>query len=128
VGGIHALVEERSRTGDQQLDRILDPGHARRDRRDDLGLHLLVDRAEERALVGEVVVQRAARELRAVDDLLGADAGVAALGEQLTGDAHELRARRLRSLGLAALRLHPRDNLALPVDIHAACRLHTVCR
>jgi hypothetical protein len=57
--------------------------------------------AKEVALVREVVVERPAGDLGASDDLLCADPGIAALGEQLERRLHEGIAGRLR-LGLAA--------------------------
>ena len=63
----------------------------------------LEDRREEALLAIEVVVQRAARDARGADDLLGADRGVAALREQRARGADERGARRLAPLGLGAL-------------------------
>ena len=57
-----------------------------------LGLDLLEDRGEQLALVGELVVERAARDAGRAHDLLGADAGVPALGEERPGGGD--RARR----------------------------------
>ena len=52
-------------------------------------LELLVDGPEQVALVGEVVVERATGDPGTGDDLLGADAGVATLSEQVAADAQE---------------------------------------
>ena len=73
---------------------------------------LRVDGAEEVALVGEVVVERAAGDVRAAHDLLGPDVRVPARGEQLARDAQQLGPRG--------------DSLLLPW--HTACMLgHTIC-
>ncbi len=53
-------------------------------------------RAEEVALVLEVVVERPARDGGSLHDLLGADGGVAASGEQLAGGGEQRGARALR--------------------------------
>ena len=58
----------------------------------------------------EVVVEGAAGHARPLDDLLGADARVPALGEQLTRRRDERRARRLRLSRL---------------DFHTTCMLST---
>ena len=75
-----------------------------------LGLDLLEDRREQLALVGELVVERAARDAGRAHDLLGADAGVAALGEQRPGGGHERGAGGLGSLGVL-----------VSLDIHTVC-------
>jgi hypothetical protein len=51
---------------------------------------------EEVTLVGEVVVESPAGQLRAGDDLLGAHPGIAALGEGLESGADQGVASRLR--------------------------------
>ena len=48
----------------------------------ELGLDPFVDGLEELALAVEVVVERTAGDAGRADDLLGADPGVAALGEE----------------------------------------------
>jgi hypothetical protein len=130
-GGVGAGVEEGAHAGDDQLPRILDPGDARADVGHQSPLELLVDGAEEVALVGEVVVEGAPGDTGTGDDLLGADAGKAALGEELTADPQKrvaggVSARRASPLGLRgrplALRAAP-----LPPG-HTVCMLrHTTC-
>ena len=58
-------------------------------------LQLLVDGPEEVALVGEVVIEGAARDTRPGHDLLGADRREAALREQLAAGAQEGDASRV---------------------------------
>ena len=82
----------------------------------DLALDLLVDGREQLPLAVEVVVERPAGHPGRADDLLGADRGVAALGEQ--------RAARRRSAPPAC----SRDRSAwVLLDIHTACMLETYC-
>ena len=63
----------------------------------ELDLDLLVDRLEELALAVEVVVEGAAGDAGGADDLLGADAGVAALGEERPGGGDQGRRASPRS-------------------------------
>src|SRR4030095_3913637 len=78
------------------------------DRLADLGqqLHLLGDehRAEEVALVAEVVIERAARHARLSHDLLGAHARVPARAEELAAGGDQGAPRGLRALGLCGHR------------------------
>jgi hypothetical protein len=67
----------------------------------ELGLELLEDRREELGLPVELVVERAARDPRGADDLLGADGAEAALREERAGRADEGGARCLRACGVA---------------------------
>ncbi len=107
-GGVGAGVEEAAHARDQQLERIRDVSriHVGGDRGHHLGLELLVDRAEQVALVLEVVIERAAGHLCAAHDLLGADRGVSTFGEQRPRGGQERGARRLRSPSPLAARLH----------------------
>src|SRR5204862_6306157 len=61
-------------------------------------LDLLDDRLEEVALVAKVVIEGAARDARAANDLLGRDVVVAVPREELARDPEELRARDPRLL------------------------------
>src|SRR4051794_33162171 len=76
---------------------------------DHLLLEVLQDGAEQVALVGELVVERPPCDTGASDDLLGADAGVAALAEQLAPCLHQCGTCGLGPLDLGSL------------DIHAVC-------
>ena len=88
-GRVGAGVEEGAHAGHHQLPRVVDAADAGADVGDQRLLELLVDGAEEVALVGEVVVERAAGDAGPGHDLLGADARVAALGEQLAAGAQQ---------------------------------------
>src|SRR3712207_9190042 len=59
------------------------------------------DHPEQRLLVGEVVVHRAAGHAGSLDDGFPAGGGVAVSSEELAGGFHERAARRRRALGLA---------------------------
>ena len=72
----------------------------------DLRLDLLEDRGEQVLLAGELVVERAAGHPGGPGDLVGADRGVALLGEQRTRGGDERRSGRSPSVGLGALAFH----------------------
>jgi hypothetical protein len=97
--GLETGVEEHRCAAPKQLDRVAAAdagGHTFRQ----LQLDLLVDSAEELVLAAEMVVESAARDARALDDLLGADTRVTTLGEQLAGRGEQRRACRLAVLDL----------------------------
>ena len=75
-----------------------------------LGLDLLEDRREQLALVGELVVERAARDAGRAHDLLGADACEPALGEEGPGGGDQRGAGGLGAFGVL-----------VPLDIHTVC-------
>jgi hypothetical protein len=106
-GGILADVQEQPDPNPERLDRILGAGFRglRHDVVRDLALHLAEDRAEEVALVAEVVVEGAAGDARTLDELLGADGRVAALREQFPSRGEESGPRGLPSRG-TMLRFH----------------------
>ena len=64
-----------------------------------------------------MVVEGAAGDAGGADDLLGADAGVAALGEEAAGGGHQRAAGRLGALGLGS-----------PFYIHTVCMLSYAVR
>ena len=83
----------------------------------DLALDLLEDRVEQLAACrANWWYSAPARHAGGADDLLGADVGVAALGEQLPGGGDQRAAGRGRALGLGA------GGLAY---IQAVCMLRT---
>jgi hypothetical protein len=90
------MVEEHLGSGRERLEHARPRRGARGDLVRDLRLELLVYSAQQVALAVEVVVERAAGDAGGADDLLGTDAGVAALGEQ--------RPRRLDEGGPGCLR------------------------
>jgi hypothetical protein len=104
-----AGVEEHLGARVQRLERAGAGGHGSHQPGRELGLDLLVGGAQEAALVLEVVVEGAAGDAGSADDLLGADRGIATLGEQVPSGGDQrfpggLRARSLRA-SLAPRRL-----------------------
>src|SRR6185312_14642438 len=92
-GRVLAGVEERAHASRERFPRVGAARGPRDDRAEHLVCELSMDGAEEVSLVAEVVVERAARHVGRAHDLLRADVGVAARGEQLPRDAQQLGAR-----------------------------------
>ncbi len=102
--GLDAGVEPGLGAGDHDRQRIV-----LRERGDDVDqtlrevdLDRFEHRGEEVGLVGELVVQGTARDTGGLGDALGADLGVAVLGEQLAGRGDEGGAGGGRAVGLGA--------------------------
>ena len=102
------------------LGRIRDAERLLSDPRAELLLDALEDRAEEIALVAEVVIEGPTGHARPPHDLLDRHLGVAALGEQLARRFDQRLARGLRVFGLEAA-----NTLLLLPDGHQAIIPHT---
>src|SRR5439155_9692533 len=124
--GVLARVEVAAHAGTQALDRIVRwrLHQLPSDRVHELGLELLVHRPEEVALVGEVVVQRAARDACAADDLLGSDIRVRPFREKLARGFDEPRARGCGAVRLAAGRAGGQTAERTGPAIHSAAIRH----
>ena len=88
----------------------------------EIDLDRLEHRREEVGLVGELVVQGAAGDAGGLGDLLGADVGVAVLGEQPAGGGDERGAGGGRAVGLGAAGHRPRLT-----SMQSVCKLRTRC-
>jgi len=105
---LRGRLQEHLRTGPHRIERRGGPRVERAggDPLRELDLDPLVDGLEKVALAAEMVVERAAGDAGRADDLLGADGGVAALGEERSRRFDQRIARRLRALGLGSFDIH----------------------
>ena len=106
VGKALELLKEGLRPFDDAGPHILRVERARGDRRAQCGVQIVGDRDEKVALVGEVVVERTARDARLTNDLFGRCLGIPLLREQLASSLEEGAPRRFCVLVSAALRGH----------------------